>query len=245
MMTFLRSTFFNILFYGGTAILCFLYIWLLLFPHRLFVRMIILLYLRPIYWLERHILGLDYEIRGIRNIPHDRPFIVAAKHQSAYETLKLHLILNDPAVILKRELLWIPIWGWYAARLRLIPIRRGARGAAVRSMIDGAKRVFADGRPLVIFPQGTRVAVDANKPYKVGIGKLYQATDIPVIPLALNSGHFWGRNSYIKKSGTVVFEFLPAMDAGLPLDVFMADLEKKLEKKSQNLLSEAQTNPRI
>ena len=92
-----------------------------------------------IHFLERTILGLDYEIRGIENLPREGSYILAAKHQSAWETMKLHLLINDPAIILKRELLWVPIWGWYAAKAKMIAVDRSARGRAIASMVEGAK----------------------------------------------------------------------------------------------------------
>lgn len=150
-MTVTRSLLFNIAFFTWTTVCCFGLLWMLLLPRRQMVH-VVEWYLRTVYFLERAILGLDYEVRGLENVPRNGSYILAAKHQSAWETMKLHLLIDDPAIILKRELLFLPIWGWYAAKARMIAVDRSARGRAIGSMIEGAARVKSEGRPIVIFP---------------------------------------------------------------------------------------------
>ncbi len=241
MMVFLRSCVFNLLFFGLTAAMCFA-VMPFVFAGKKMALKIARLYTRKVYWLERNIIGLDYEIRGAEHLPKDGSYIVAAKHQSAYETMKLHRLFNDPAIILKRELVRIPIWGWFLANLDMIAINRSNREEAMASIVAGAQRMKDQGRPIVIFPQGTRVrihATTADKPYKGGIIKMYNAIDLPIIPLAMNSGIFWGRNSFLKRPGTVVFEFLPPIEPGLPEKKVMKALEERIESASIRLMNEA------
>lgn len=231
----LRSLLFNIAFHVWTAIVCVGLLWMLLLPRPAMVR-IVMWYLRTVGWLERTLVGIRYEVRGRENIPASGAYILAAKHQSAWETMKLHLLVNDPAIILKRELMWLPIWGWYAAKARMIPVDRGARGRAIASLVRNSRPVVKEGRPIVIFPQGTRVAAGAHRPYRVGVGVLYEALDIPVVPMALNAGLYWPRKSFIKRPGTVVVEFLPPIPPGLGRAALMRELEDRLETATDRLV---------
>lgn len=240
-MNAIRSIFFNIFFFVGSFILSISLLSLLFLPRKKLVPAIATIYGSYMCWIQDHILGLKLEIRGLENIPADGHFIIAAKHQSAYETLQLPFMksLHYPAIILKKELTRLPVWGWYPARMGLIAIDRGSGMESLQSIIRGCRRAKDEKRPVVIFPQGTRVAVGAKKPYKVGLAKVYRDLNSPVIPMALNSGVFWGRNSFFKKSGTVVFEFLPAIEPGLPPLKMMEELEQKLESASDRLVAEA------
>ena len=234
-MIFLRSLVFNIAFHVWTAIVCIGLLPTLLMP-RTAMMSAITWYFRSVAWLERTVVGIRYEVRGREHVPASGSFILAAKHQSAWETMKLHLLVNDPAIILKRELTWIPIWGWYAAKSKMIAVDRGAGGRAVASMVRNARPVRDQGRPIVIFPQGTRVAVGAYRPYRIGVGVLYNSLDIPIVPMALNAGLYWARHSFIKRPGTVVVEFLPPIPPGLGRTRVMQVLEEQLEAASDRLV---------
>ena len=237
----LRSLLFNILFFGLSTLLC-LAIVPFVFSGKKTALVMTRIFTRKVYWLERNILNLNYEVRGREHLPKDGAYIIAAKHQSAYETMKLHALFGDPAIILKRELTRIPIWGKFLQNLDMIDIDRSNREEAMESIVSGTRRMAAQGRPIVIFPQGTRVHVSktaAEKPYKGGIIKMYNATDLPVIPLAMNSGMFWGRNSFLKYPGTVVFEFLPPIEPGLPDKKVIKALEERIERASIRLMNEA------
>lgn len=242
----LRATLFNVAFYGFTALYCLSVTPLAFAPKRVALS-IARGFTNGVYWIEKHILGLDYELRGLEYLPKDGPYLIAAKHQSAYETMKLHRLFDDPAIILKKELLRIPVWGWFLGRLDIIAINRTDREGAMSSVISGGLRMKAQGRAIVIFPQGTRTRVDASpvdKPYKGGIIKMYNATGLPIIPMALNSGMFWGRKSFLKRPGTVIFEFLPPIEPGLPDKKVMKALEERLEEASNRLMEEAkEKNP--
>ncbi|HPD82793.1 MAG TPA: lysophospholipid acyltransferase family protein [Alphaproteobacteria bacterium] len=203
------------------------------------------LYLDGVFVLEKIILNLKYEIRGAEYLPPKGTYIVAAKHQSAYETLKLHHLFGDPTIVLKRELMHIPLFGFFLKKLGVIAINREDKESSINSIIEGAKRMADQNRPIIIFPQGTRVGVNATtkeKPYKGGIVKMYTHAQLKIVPMALNSGLFWGRNSYLKKPGTVVFEFLSPIEPGLPDKKVMRALEDRLEEKSIALMIEAQKN---
>ncbi len=239
---FFRSTLFNLCFYIIVGLACCLFLPTLVLPRKY--------YMAVVYWfvyttafLEKHILGLRYKIRGKEHLPKDSAYIVAAKHESAYETFKLHILFKDPAIVLKKELLKIPLWGKYLEKSDVIAIDRSTPKEAVRSIQDGARRVKAQKRPILIFPQGTRVSPDTTtkeKPYKIGIIRIQEATDLPIIPMALNTGVFSPKGGWCKKPGTVVFEFLPPIlpnsqkDAGARLRM----LESSLEEKSAQLAHE-------
>ncbi len=243
-MILIRSILFNICFYIATTFVCIFFIPAFLLPRGV-ILWITRLWLGIVHFLEKNILNLDFEIRGKENIPTDRNYIVAAKHQSAYETLKLHHLFGDPTIVLKKELLNIPLFGSFLNKLDIIAIDRSNKEEAMKSIVEGAKRMQDQGRPIVIFPQGTRVAINATakeKPYKGGTVKMYNHTDMPIIPLALNSGMFWGRNSFTKKPGKVIFEFLPPIESGLDDKKVMKALEDRLEEKSIALMIEAKQN---
>lgn len=238
----LRSLAFNILFYGvWTPLICITGLPFLLFGRK-GALWISRFYTDGAYVLEKYILGLDYEIRGIENRPDaNTPYLVAAKHQSAYETVKLFRLFRDPTIILKRELLWLPLFGWYLRALDVIAIDRGRKERATASLYEGAKKMRAQNRAIVIFPQGTRVQPDATsveKPYKGGIIKLYNELNIPILPVAMNSGLYWPRNGFWKKPGKVIFEFLPPVPPGLQGPDVMKILEEQIETRSKALVEE-------
>lgn len=238
MINLLRALLFNICYYGFTAICCFVYLPALLLPYHLYWK-VLKTYFVGVYWIEKYVLGLDYEVRGLENLPKDGSFLVAAKHQSAYETLKLPILFNEPGVVLKKELVMIPLWGWFALKAGMIAIDRSNRDSSLRSITEGAIKLRDQGRPIVIFPQGTRVAVGDSKSYKGGIIKMQEAAELNIIPMALNSGLFWGRNSFLKRPGKVIFEFLPAMPPHKDPKNAIKVLEATLEEYSNKLVAEA------
>jgi len=232
-MTGLRSFAFNLALYGTTAVMCFLMIWALFLPREKMLW-VVHLWLRQIGWMERNIAGISYRVEGREYVP-EGACIIAAKHQSAWETFKLHLIFGDPSIVLKKELLSIPIWGWYLQRSGMIPIDRKGRARALATMMEAAHRAAIAGRKIVIFPQGTRVEVGKDMPYKSGIVGLYQELNLPIIPMALNSGAFWPKNSFLKKPGTITVEFLRPIPPGLPREQMMTRLRSELETATNRL----------
>ena len=157
-MIFIRSLFFNIFFYGLTALMCVAFIPALLLSREHILKLT-RFYEGCVYFLEKYIAGLDFEVRGKEYLPQGQSYIVAAKHQSAYETLKLHHLFGDPTIVLKRELLSLPLFGKFLKKLDVIPINRKNKEEAINSILEGAKRMKDQKRPIVIFPQGTRVGV--------------------------------------------------------------------------------------
>lgn len=241
-MVLIRSLIFTCVFYIFTAVSVFWYGILCSYIDRKTLIQKVHLYMQRLHWLEKHILGLDYEVRGLENLPSDNKFILASKHQSTYETMKLHLLLGDPAVILKKELTEIPLWGAVAKKTDQIAIDRSSREQAMASIKAGVKNMMDQDRPIVIYPQGTRVSIHdtpKQKPYKFGVARIYKDTNLPVVPMALNTGVFWPRHSLIKKPGKVIFEFLPIIPAGLKQDVLMRRLQESIEKGSDKLVQEA------
>lgn len=189
---------------------------------------------RGVAALARWMLGIKFEVRGQENIPNG-PCIIAAQHQSAFETYMLFLLFEYPVFVLKQSLQWIPLVGWYIKRSGLIGIDRGAGGSAIRRVLRAASAAMERGETVLIFPEGTRTPPGGHTDYKPGIVALYNHCDAPVIPMALNSGHFWGKTQITKKPGTIVFEFLPALPADLPKSEFLALLRTTLETASAKL----------
>ena len=240
---FLRSSLFNLCFYTIVATLCIILLPMLFMPRKIMMNVVYII-IHTTAFLEKHILELTYEIRGAEHLPEKPPYIVAAKHQSAYETFKLHLLFDNPAIILKKELLKIPLWGQYLKKSDVIAIDRSTPRTAIKSMKDGAKEVAAQNRPIIVFPQGTRVAPGVGtdeKPYKAGITRIQDATELPIIPMATNTGVFYPKGGWCKKPGRVVFEFLPAIEAskGRKSTEVIKQLEKTIEEKSNTLIEEA------
>lgn len=188
-------------------------------------------------WLLRLIVGLSYEVRGANNLPKGA-VIVALKHQSAWDTIALWVLLKSPAIVLKRGLAAIPVFGWYMRRGKAIIIDRNAGVKALRPMVAAARSAMAEGRPVAIFPEGTPVGSRGS--YQPGVAALYMQLGVPVVPVALNSGLFWARRSWLRRPGRIVVEFLPAIEPGLNRRQFMSELEHRIERATSMLVAESQ-----
>jgi 1-acyl-sn-glycerol-3-phosphate acyltransferase len=184
-------------------------------------------------WGLKAIVNLDYEVRG--EIPKGG-VLVAAKHMSMWDTMALYLLLNDAVVVVKRELLSIPFYGWYIRRAGVIAIDRSGHASALRQMAAQGRAAIAAGRPIVIFPEGTRKKPGAAPDYKPGVAGLYGQLGVGCVPVALNSGLFW--SGFLKKPGRIVVEFLPAIPAGLKRAEFMRTLEERTETATARLVGE-------
>ena len=192
---------------------------------------------RGIAFLLRWLVGIRFEVRGREHLP-DEPVIIAAKHQSAWETLTFHTIVHELSVALKFELTRIPVFGRYLMKSGCIRIDRGAAAKALKSLVDGARRAMDDGLHVMIFPEGTRRSPGAPPDYKPGVAALYRQLGRPCVPVALNSGVFWGRRSFAKRPGVIVLEFLEPIPAGLARPVFMQMLEERIETATARLVAE-------
>ena len=183
----------------------------------------------------KHIAGVDMVVRG--HVPSLAGVLIAAKHFSIWETIAVLALLRDPAIVLKRELLWVPLYGWYCTKMGMIPINRSSGSRAIRRMHAAAKRAVEAGRPVVIFPEGTRKKPGAAPDYKPGVAALYAQLGIPCVPLVHNSGLFWA-DWFLRRPGTIVVEYLEAIPPGLPRREFMSVLEARMEEATTRLLRE-------
>jgi 1-acyl-sn-glycerol-3-phosphate acyltransferase len=188
--------------------------------------------------LLRIVCGITVEWRGLDKIPAGA-FLVAAKHQSVWETFALLTLFRDPTYILKRELLWLPLFGWAAWRAGMIPVDRGGGKPALAAMAACVRDALAAGKQIIIFPEGTRRPPGAPPDYQSGIALLYRTLGVPVVPVALNSGLYWPKKSFLHYPGTIVVQFLAAIPPGLDSRAFLAALEKSLETASSRLVLEA------
>ena len=180
------------------------------------------------------IAGIGLEVRG--SLP-SRRVLVAAKHFSMWETIALLTLFPSPAIVMKRSLLRVPLYGWYCWKMGMIAIDREAGASALRGMAEKAKRVLEENRPIVIFPEGTRTKPGAPPDYKPGVAGLYGQLGVPCVPAAHNSGLFWA-GAFFRKPGTIVLELQEAIPAGLPRREFMQLLEARIEEAANRLLAE-------
>lgn len=238
MMIRLRSLAFLVAFYGVTT--CYLLAFLPALPflsrRGLWERGVVS-WARTSSALLRVICGTRARVTGLENVP-PGPLLIAAKHQSAWETFALLPLFEDPAFILKQELMRIPVFGWFAARARMIPVDRSGGRAALKEMTEVARAEIAAGRQILIFPEGTRRPPGAPPAYKIGVSSLYAQLGVPCLPVALNSGLYWPRRAIIRRPGTIRVHILPPIPPGLSRDAFMARLEGDIEGASAELLTE-------
>jgi len=230
----IRSALFNILFWlwiGVLGLACLPFV--CLYPPL--ASIVARTWARGSLWLLRVLCGITHEVRGREYIP-AYPAIVASKHQSAWDTVVFWALLPHPSYVLKRSLIYLPVFGWYLVLLKCIYIDRESGASAMKRMLREAKARAQDGRSIVIFPEGTRIAPGMPSTYHPGVAALYQHLGLPVIPVALNSGLCWRKNAFIKQPGKITIEFLPPISAGLKSREFLAQLNEKIETKSNELL---------
>jgi len=233
-----RSIVFNLLFYVNLAVLLVIAIATMVMP-RWGIQGMAKLWGHTSNWLLRVLCGTKIEFRGVERMPKGG-MIVAAKHQSTWETFALLALLDDFTFIIKRELTWIPLFGWFTIRAGMIPVDRGAGSQALNAMMARAKQAMHEGRQLVIFPEGTRRAPGAEPRYKFGVARLYAELGVPCVPIALNSGLFWPRRRFIRLPGTIVVEVLDPIEPGLSADAFFPRLQEAIETATARLVAEAQ-----
>lgn len=236
----IRSLLFNTVFFGGGLVFALILLPFLILP-RAAMQWGLKMWSGAMMWFLKVIVGLEYEVKGVENLP-DRPCLLASKHQSAWETGIFYQVVADPSYILKKELLSIPFFGWYIARGGAIAIDRKAGASALKRMISGTRDRLARGQNVVIFPEGTRAVPGKPGTYHPGVAALYKGVDAPVVPVALNSGLFWQRRSFLKRPGRITIEFLPAIEAGLDRRVFMKELQTRLEAATNQLVDDARAH---
>ena len=237
-----RSVLFNALFYVNIIVRMIIALPTIALPYA-FLHRVLRAYARSSLWLLRVVCGITVEWRGREKLPNGA-YIVACKHLSLWETFALFALLPDPTYVLKRELMWIPLFGWLATKARMIPIDRGARATALARMAALARREIARSRQIVIFPEGTRRAPGAAPRYLPGVAYLYADTGIACVPVALNSGLFWPRRSLRRYPGTVLVEVLDPIAPGLDKRTFLLRLQSVLEEATARLVAEGRAGIR-
>jgi 1-acyl-sn-glycerol-3-phosphate acyltransferase len=237
----IRAVLYTLVFYVVSALFLVLGSWLLLCP-RSWAMALLSAHGRTCVWLLEKIVGTRMEVRGAGNLP-EGPVLVASKHQSAWDTFALVPLLHDPAIIMKRELMWIPFYGWFSAKFRMIFVRREAGHSALRRMAHDALDRAGNRRHVLIFPEGTRREPGAPPAYKPGTLYLYERLGITCVPMALNSGLYWPRRSLKRYPGTIIVQFLKPIPPGLPRKAFSKRLESAIETASDALIVEAAKAP--
>ncbi|WP_337269408.1 lysophospholipid acyltransferase family protein [Oryzifoliimicrobium ureilyticus] len=240
-----RSHLFNTLFYANLILrMIILSPWYFLVPRRIAYR-VPKNWAMSNHWLMEKIVGTTFEIEGLENLPKGG-YILAPKHQSFWDTYALLPWMKDPVYILKRELMMIPIFGWYVAKQRMIPVDRSARGKAMVEVMRRTKEEVSTGRELIIYPEGTRRPPGAEPVYKYGIARIYRDIAMPVVPVAMHPGLFWPRRSMMRYPGHFKVRILPAIEPGMDPDAFYAHLIEVTEKASDELLIDAaERNPNL
>jgi 1-acyl-sn-glycerol-3-phosphate acyltransferase len=232
-VTMFRSLIFLVVFYVSTAVILILGSPLLLGTRRMAMAGLKFHAITSLWWLKV-ICGTRVEIRGREKLPAG-PALIASKHQSAWDTFGLVPFLRDPAIVMKEELLKLPVYGWFSRKFEMIPIRRESGPSALRLMARESAARIAQGRDVLIFPEGTRRAPGAPPAYQPGIALLYGELGVPCVPVALNSGLFWPRRSILRRPGTIVVEFQEPIPAGLPRREFIRLLEERIETATARL----------
>lgn len=236
-MIILRSLLFQTLFYAWTALCAFLGAPFMLTP-ALWMMRFGTEWSRATLWLLRITVGLTHELRGREHLP-TGPVLIAMKHQSAWDTFAAPILFPLAAMVIKRELGYVPFYGWYALKAGMIPIDRKGGAKALTTMVAACKDRLARHRSIMIFPEGTRSAVGAKVRYQPGVAALYSALDVPLVPVAVNSGLFWGRRAFTKRPGKIIVEILPAIAPGGPRRAVLAELEARIEQATVRLIAES------
>jgi 1-acyl-sn-glycerol-3-phosphate acyltransferase len=232
----LRSVLFNLLFYLNLVVLLIAAIPTIGMPRGAIIS-VAKLWGRSTLWLLRVVCGIGVEWRGLEKIP-PGGLLIAAKHQSTWETFALLTLFPHPTYVIKRELTWIPLFGWYAQHGGMIPVDRGAGKSALSGMMESAREALAEGRQIIIFPEGTRRAAGAEPKYKFGVAHLYAEAGVPCVPVALNSGLFWARRGFRRYPGTIVVEILDPIPPGMERGAFFTRLQDEIETATARLIAE-------
>jgi 1-acyl-sn-glycerol-3-phosphate acyltransferase len=241
-VTWARAFLFNVGFWVWTICLGTLALPVLVLPPRCAGRLGRIWARGILAWL-RWTVRLDYRVAGAEHLPR-QPAIVASKHQSAWDTLVFAVLLDNPAYVHKQELLGLPLVGWYMARNGSIPVDRAGGAAALRAMLAAAERRVAEGRSIVIFPEGTRTAPGQSPPYHPGVAALYRRLGLPVVPVGLDSGRYWPRRSFLKRPGTITLMVLPPIPPDLEREAFMERLRASIEAASATAAAAGHGSPR-
>jgi len=237
-MLIIRSLAFNALFYLNLIVQMIVFTPFYFLAPRHLAWIVPKFWSRSSRWLHRAVAGTRVEIAGLENLP-EGPFILAPKHQSFWDTIAFFPYLRDPLYILKRELMWIPFFGWYIMKMRMVPVDRGKRGRALKAVMERTRAEMRENRQLIIYPEGTRRAPGAEPAYKWGIAELYSTLQMPVVPVAHQAGLWWPRRKFLRHPGTIKARFLPPIPPGLDKEAFMERLVRETEAACDALLLDA------
>jgi len=244
-MIVLRSVLFNLVFYANLIIQMIIFTPFYFLAPRKRAFWVPKFWARTNHWLFKVMVGTTFEIEGLENIPNGG-YIFAPKHQSFWDVYGLLPWQDDPVYILKRELMWIPIFGWYVAKQRMIAVDRGAKGKVMADVLVRTKERMNEGRQLNIYPEGTRRPPGAPPEYKYGIARLYRDLNVPVVPVVMHPGLFWPRRKFRRFPGHFKVRILPAIQSGMDADAFFAHLISVMETASDALLIETvKNNPHL
>ncbi|MFI3241004.1 MAG: lysophospholipid acyltransferase family protein [Alphaproteobacteria bacterium] len=196
-------------------------------------------------FLLKYTAGIEIELRGVENIL-ETPALYASKHQSAFETYFLTSVVKKGLFVMKKELTYIPLFGWAFYFYGMIAVNRQGASKAMKQMLKDGKERLKDGRSIIIFPEGTRLKPNAPPQYKSGVSFMYQNLNVPVVPIACNTGYFWGKSSFLRKKGKMIFEFLPAIEPNQYKKEFLSELENRIETACKKLNEETvKNNPKL
>ncbi|SHF51864.1 1-acyl-sn-glycerol-3-phosphate acyltransferase [Kaistia soli DSM 19436] len=237
-MLIIRSFLFHIAFYAIMAVIIVVTLPFYFFlPHSAAI-LIVKAWTATTMWALRVVAGISIEIRGLERLPKNAA-LIAPKHQSAFETMALFPLLKDPTFVMKRQLMLIPLFGWYTWKAGMIAVDRAGGSKALRKLAADSKAAAAEGKQIILFPEGTRRPVGAPPDYKFGIIHLYRELKVPVIPIALNAGLYWPRRSFMRYPGTIIIEVLEPIPPGLDSKTFLARLIATIEPATDRLVAEA------
>jgi 1-acyl-sn-glycerol-3-phosphate acyltransferase len=239
----IRSVVYAITFYVVTGLMLVFGIWLLVAP-RAWMMAALRVHGQMCTWLLSVICGTKLEVRGRDKLPAG-PYLVVAKHQSAWDTFALVPLFRDPAIVFKGELKWIPIYGWFCLKMQHILVERARAAVSLKAMVTDAKRQADNGREIVIFPEGTRAVPGAAADYKPGYVALYEGLKLPCVPVALNSGLYWPRRQWRRYPGTIVVEILDVIPPGMPRPAFRRAIEGGIEAACNRLTDEAVARDKV
>ncbi|MEJ6785094.1 lysophospholipid acyltransferase family protein [Aminobacter sp. Piv2-1] len=234
----IRSLAFNLVFYVSLVVQMILWTPYYFLSPRHRAWFVPKFWARSSLWLQEKIAGTKSEITGMENLP-EGSFILAPKHQSFWDAIAFFPYLRDPLYILKRELMWIPFFGWYIKKMNMIPVNRGKRSAALKAVVVATRKEMQNDRQLIIYPEGTRRAPGDEPAYKWGIAELYSALNLPVVPVAHVAGLYWPRRKFLRHPGTIKARFLEPIPAGLDKEEFMRRLIAETEAACDEFLIDA------
>ncbi len=235
-MLLLRSLLFNLVLYTGIILVFLIALPTLLLPPK-FTLLFGKFLGHYVVFIVKIFLNTKVEFKGIENIPKKEKYFIASAHQSMFETFALQSVLDYPVFILKKELLKIPLFGSYLKKIKSIEIVRDTTTKDNINFFDKVAAIIKnEKRPLLIFPQGTRVKVDDKVPFKKGVGRIYEALNISCVPVALNSGKVWPKHGIIKHPGKITISFLKPIEPGLNREDFLKNLEAKIYNEIENIV---------